>query len=273
MFGVLLVNILIIDAEIKMCRFKFSVTFYCDSHPYQRFPRDENRSNSFTGVRPLVVPLDRTLRLLSPRLPLHWECISRRYKRLPCEEPFMAPETESCTCSGTRGYFGWKIMYRVCAGRPNSAGQSQVLRLLLFFLRLCYSGQEESTKTLNSGWYAFFAQQSIAPRQTPDSVSNVPNFPSGAGRASISIYSRSCRVRNVIHGTVGTRVGCGFRYYGIKKANLLVACARPDVKFSPTLKSWSQNANIWSQSGALWWPTSHYAPCESVGLSNAPVRT
>ena len=49
----------------------------------------------------------------------------------------------------------------------------------------------------------FFAQQSEAPRQTPDSVIPrhiVSNFPSGAGRASGSIYSGSGRVRNVIPG-------------------------------------------------------------------------
>jgi hypothetical protein len=41
---------------------------------------DEHGSDSSTGVRPLVVPPDRMLRLLSVRSPLHWECISRRYK-------------------------------------------------------------------------------------------------------------------------------------------------------------------------------------------------
>ena len=39
-------------------------------------------SDSFTGVRPLIVPLDRTLRLLSARSPIHWECIIRPDKRV-----------------------------------------------------------------------------------------------------------------------------------------------------------------------------------------------
>ena len=38
-FTVLLTHVLIIDAEITMCGFKFSVTFYCESHLYQLFPR------------------------------------------------------------------------------------------------------------------------------------------------------------------------------------------------------------------------------------------
>jgi hypothetical protein len=39
--------------------------------------RETSTEASFTGVRPLVVPFDRTLRLLSAR---------------SCEKPFMAPE-------------------------------------------------------------------------------------------------------------------------------------------------------------------------------------
>ena len=76
-FTVLLITILIIDAEITMCCFKFSVTFYCDSHLSQQFSGlsmhafNKYGSDSFTGVRPLVVPLDRTLSLLSARSPLH----------------------------------------------------------------------------------------------------------------------------------------------------------------------------------------------------------
>ena len=60
-----------------MCSIKFSVTFYCDPNLSQRIPGvrvhafDKHGSDSFTGVRPLVVPLDRTLRLLSARSPLH----------------------------------------------------------------------------------------------------------------------------------------------------------------------------------------------------------
>ena len=48
----------------------------------------------------------------------------------------------------------------------------------------------------------------------PGVLSNVSNFPSGAGRVSISIYSGSGRVRNVSHATVGTQVGCSFKYCG-----------------------------------------------------------
>ena len=60
-----------------MCGFNFSVAFYCDSHLLRLFPRactftfDEHGSDSFTGVRPLVVPLDGKLRLFSARSPLH----------------------------------------------------------------------------------------------------------------------------------------------------------------------------------------------------------
>ena len=41
-------------------------------------------------------------------------------------------------------------------------------------------------------------------------LSNVPNFPSGAGQASVSIHSRAARVRNLICASVGKRVGCRF---------------------------------------------------------------
>ena len=40
------------------------------------------------------------------------------------------------------------------------------------------------------------------------------NCPSDAGRASVSVYSRSARARNVICATVGKRIGCGFNYGG-----------------------------------------------------------
>jgi hypothetical protein len=55
----------------------------------------------------------------------------------------------------------------------------------------------------------FFAQQSKAPRQTPASVilrRSIECFPSGAGRASVSIYIGSGRVRNVIRGYGRVRV-------------------------------------------------------------------
>ena len=38
------------------------------------------------------------------------------------------------------------------------------------------------------------------------------NFPSGACRASVTIYRGSAQVRNVICATVGKRVGCSFKY-------------------------------------------------------------
>ena len=41
-------------------------------------------------------------------------------------------------------------------------------------------------------------------------LSNVSNFPSGVGWASVSIHSGSARVRNLICATVGKRVGCRF---------------------------------------------------------------
>ena len=71
--------------------------------------------------------------------------------------------------------------------------------------------RSRETKTVHSGWCAFFAQQSKAPHQTPDSVisgiqSNVSNFPSVAGRASVSIYRGTVRVRNVILGYGRVRV-------------------------------------------------------------------
>ena len=52
------------NADISMCGFIFSVTFYCVSHLYRLFPRvrayafDEYGSDSFTGVRPLAMPQD-----------------------------------------------------------------------------------------------------------------------------------------------------------------------------------------------------------------------
>ena len=55
-----------------MCCFKFSVTFYCDSHLSQRFPGlhmhafDKYGSDSFTGVRPLVVPAMAGIEHMSP---------------------------------------------------------------------------------------------------------------------------------------------------------------------------------------------------------------
>ena len=89
---------------------------------------DDHGSDNFTGVRTLVVPLDRTLRLLSARLPLHWEC-SRHDKRLPCEKPFMAHEV--LTGLGyPQGpderparfvWNGWKIMY--CVGQGYRSGR------------------------------------------------------------------------------------------------------------------------------------------------------
>lgn len=41
-------------------------------------------------------------------------------------------------------------------------------------------------------------------------LSNVSNFPSGAGRASASIHSGAARVRNLICATAGKRIGCRF---------------------------------------------------------------
>ena len=80
-----------------------STNFHCITNKYiDNRCRNNVLFHGFTGVRPLVVPLDRTLRLVSARSPIHWECIIRRDKRLPCEKPFMAPEAEPCTCSGTR---------------------------------------------------------------------------------------------------------------------------------------------------------------------------
>lgn len=40
------------------------------------------------------------------------------------------------------------------------------------------------------------------------------SFPSGAGRVSVSIYSRSARMRNVICVTVGKQVGYKFKSGG-----------------------------------------------------------
>lgn len=50
-------------------------------------------------------------------------------------------------------------------------------------------------------------------------LSNVSNFPSGAGWASVLVYSRSTWVRKVICATVGKKVGCGFKFggYGFAK--------------------------------------------------------
>ena len=58
-------------------QFQIQFDIFCDSHLSQRFPRvracvRREWNNSFTGMRPLVVvPLDRTLRLLSACSPLH----------------------------------------------------------------------------------------------------------------------------------------------------------------------------------------------------------
>ena len=46
------------------------------------------------------------------------------------------------------------------------------------------------------------------------------NFPSGAGRASVSIYSGLARVRNVICATVGKRVGCSIKYGGYGRVRI-----------------------------------------------------
>ena len=145
-----------------MCCFKFSVTFYCESHLSQRFPGlrmhsfDKYGSDSFTGVRPLVVPLDRTLSLLSARSPLHWECIIRPDKRLPCEKPFMAPEAEPCTGSGDPHNLD-ETGEKWCTVSDTAAGRTRVLWLRARLLRcwICYSAAEESTKTVTSGWCVF----------------------------------------------------------------------------------------------------------------------
>ena len=65
------------------------------------------------------------------------------------------------------GWNGWVIMYCVGptvavghsrVGRLNSAGPLRVLRLRARLLRCwkCYSGAEELTKTIHSGWCGFF---------------------------------------------------------------------------------------------------------------------
>ena len=132
----------------KRCR-NYNVHFHIQCHILLWFSSIPTvsacASMRFMGVRPLVVPLDRKLRLLSAGSPLHWEC-SRRDKRLPCEKPFMAHEV----LTGV-GYRWFCDCERVFSG----AG--------------CYSGAEESTKTVNSGWCALFAQQSKAPGQAPHS--------------------------------------------------------------------------------------------------------
>jgi hypothetical protein len=79
------------------------------------------QNDSFTGVRPLViVPLYRTLHLLSTRSPLNSlpTRLSRRDKHLPCEKPFMAPEAESCTGSGTR------TIWMNCVGQGCGSGRT-----------------------------------------------------------------------------------------------------------------------------------------------------
>ena len=149
-FSLLLMSILIKDADITMCGFKFSVTFYCDSHSCQLFPLvcaciRRARKRRFHGSVTACRTAWRYVRLPSARSPLHWEC-SRRDKRLPCEKPFMAHEVLTgfgccwfCDCE--RHFRCW----------------------------INYSGAE-STKTVHIGWCAFFAQQSKAPGQTPHSV-------------------------------------------------------------------------------------------------------
>ena len=103
------------------------------------------------------------------------------------------------------GWNGWKII--LCGTRVrvgSDAGTALVW--------ICFSGAEESTKTVHSGWWAFFAQQSKPPWQTPDSVitqRSVWCFPSGAGRASASNYCGSGRVRNVIPGYTRVRFAPG----------------------------------------------------------------
>ena len=61
---------------------------------------DEHERYIFTGVCLHNVPLDRTLHLLSARSPLHWECISRRDKRLPCETAITRCDSTSAQCLG-----------------------------------------------------------------------------------------------------------------------------------------------------------------------------
>ena len=55
--------------------------------------------------------------------------------------------------------------------------------------------------------------------KTACSLSNLSNFPSGAGQASVSIYSGSA-MRNVICATVGKRVGCAFKYGGFGRVRV-----------------------------------------------------
>ena len=78
-FTVLLINILIMDAEITMCGFKFSVAFYCDSHLYQLFPRVRAcvrrvRKRKFHGSAPACRAAGRCASSLPARLSMVAKC-------------------------------------------------------------------------------------------------------------------------------------------------------------------------------------------------------
>ena len=94
--------------------------------------------------------------------------------------------------SGTRRVTGTIWMKRVknnvlCrtrtrVGRLNGTGRTRVLQLRARLLRcwICYSGVEESTKTVNSEC-AFFAEQFKAPGQAPHSPAFRVYFSFGCG--------------------------------------------------------------------------------------------